>query len=130
MSALRQVQTAGYWVSHDGIQSQNITASNSTSHFPLHLRWTDWEGGSHYVTYDLQDMSGGLKQLQRSHSLNSTADEIIIVGQHLTGETGCSWNETARILNLFVEASVIGARGPQVEARTYEIKPRPDDPVS
>jgi len=117
MIALRQVQQAGYWVSTDALQAQNITGNLTTSS-SLNLTWTDWDSYNHNITYSLVPM-GDLYGLQRSDgSINMT------VGQYLTNSTSCSWNMTAQLLTLNVTASVAGARGPQTETRTYEIKPR------
>jgi prepilin-type N-terminal cleavage/methylation domain len=127
MAAIRQVQTAGYWISKDGLQAQIITATDPNvdpAGFPLNLKWTDWEGVSHNITYTLEP-TGDLYKLQRSSNVSTN----MTAAQHLTGHTACAWNVSAGILTLFVKAEVAGARGPQTETRTYEIKPRPD-PVS
>jgi prepilin-type N-terminal cleavage/methylation domain-containing protein len=118
MLAVRQVQTAGYWVSTDGLQAQYVTAPGPTG-FPLHLEWTDAENNLHEITYTLEPVDG-LCKLRRSDGAGS-----MTVGQYLTGDTTCSWSGSARVLTLTVEASVTGARGPETETRTYEIEPRP-----
>jgi prepilin-type N-terminal cleavage/methylation domain-containing protein len=130
MVALRQVQQAGYSVSRDGVQAQDISVSNvsGSGGFPLTLSWTGttWEGGElHRVVYALIP-SGELYQLERNATVgtNSTAT---IVGQYIyfdtesPSSTQCSWNATERVLTLNVTARV----GLQTESRTYEIKPRP-----
>ena len=118
MLAVRQVQTAGYWVSTDALQAQYVTAQGPTG-FPLNLQWTDSESYNHTVTYTLQPMHG-LYKLQRSDGATS-----MTVGQYLTDDTICSWSGSAGVLTFTVEASVTGARGPEIETRTYEIEPRP-----
>ena len=118
MLAVRQVQTAGYWVSTDALQARNVTAPGPTG-FPLNLQWTDSESHNHNMTYTLEPMDG-LYKLQRSDGATN-----IVVGRYLTDDTICSWNPTARVLTFTVEASVTGARGPETETRTYEIEPRP-----
>ncbi len=77
MLAVRQVQTAGDWVSRDGVQAQsadNISDNISTGlGMPFTLKWSYWDTGAsppvnetHQVTYSLVNMpSGSLKQLQR-----------------------------------------------------------------
>jgi prepilin-type N-terminal cleavage/methylation domain-containing protein len=118
MLAVRQVQTAGYWVSTDGLQAQYVTATGPTG-FPLKLRWTDSKSHYHNIAYTLEPMDG-LYKLLRSEGATS-----ITVGRYLTDDTICSWSGNARILTLTVEASVTGAHGPETETRTYEIEPRP-----
>lgn len=118
MLAVRQVQTAGYWVSTDALQAQYVTAPGSTG-FPLNLQWTDSGSYNHTVTYTLEPM-GGLYKLQRSDGATN-----MVVGRYLTDDTICSWDGTAKILTFTVTASVTGARGQEIETRTYEIEPRP-----
>jgi prepilin-type N-terminal cleavage/methylation domain-containing protein len=126
MSALRQVETVGYWVSLDGLQAQNIKANNTTAtgseHFPLNLSWVDSEGNSHNVTYTREGPMNDLYQLQRSENGTNT-----IVGQFLTANTTCGYNSATGNITLTVEARVAGAplRPQGQEIRTYEIKPRP-----
>ena len=126
MTALRQVQTAGYWVSHDAIQAQQISVAASPG-FPFTLTWTDWDDGEvHQVAYSLEAMpSGDLKQLQRQETVVDTGVTTdIITGRFIDSlQTSCSWDGSMLIFN--VTAEVTGARGTQTETRTYEIQPRP-----
>jgi len=135
MVAVRQVQQAGYSVSRDGVQAQDITNSTVDGGFPLTLNWTilNWttgEGELHRVVYDLIS-SGGLYQLQRQETVynqtvgNQTTTTIVAQyiyrGTEPPGSTACSWNNATWVLTLNVTAMV----GLQTESRTYEIKPRP-----
>lgn len=122
MVALRQVQTAGYWVSTDGVQAQrvDITAPPDI----LILEWTEWEGNVSYrITYSLQDMpSGSLKQLKRTEAVNGTERTLIIATNLVPEETSCGWtNDEKHAFTFNVTAKV----GEQTEARIYEITPRP-----
>jgi prepilin-type N-terminal cleavage/methylation domain-containing protein len=123
MVACRQVQTAGYWVSKDGLQAQrvNITAPTAI----LILEWTEWEGNVSYrITYSLQDMpSGSLKQLRRTEAVNGTAGATLTIATHLVPEeTSCNWtNDERQAFTFNVTAKV----GKQTETRGYEITPRP-----
>ncbi len=121
MLAVRQVQQAGYWLSTDALQAQNVTDTPPTGApgFPLHLSWTDYEGSGHNVTY-AREATDDLYNLMRSDGATN-----ITVARYLTESTTCSWNATAGLLTFTVEASVMGARGPETEMRTYEVKPRP-----
>ena len=81
MSALRQVQTAGYWVSRDSLQAQSVV-TEASSGFPLTL---SWGSGAHEVEYSLKNMaSGDLKYLERKEILNGDVGNPIItmVGQY------------------------------------------------
>jgi len=114
MLVVRQVQQAGYWLSTDALQAQNVSASNTSQGFPLALTWN-----GHHFTYSLEPMDD-LDELQRSDGATN-----MTVAKYLTNTTTCSWNATAGLLTFTVEASVMGARGPETETRTYEVKPRP-----
>lgn len=86
MTAVRQVQEAGYWVSHDAHMTQNVELADVSvddpdgTRFPFTLTWVDWGSNkAHQVVYTLVDMpSGGLKNLQRSHSINGDTNTDII----------------------------------------------------
>jgi len=122
MVAVRQVQQAGYRVSQDCIQAQDITNSTVNGGFPLTLNWTTWEGGEfHTVVYNLTPPSGGVCQLQRKETVNTTTTTAV-VAQYIEppNSTRCSWNATEKVLTFNITARV----DLQTESRTYEIKPR------
>ena len=129
MTALRQVQTAGYWVSRDSLQAQSVV-TGASSGFPLTL---SWGSGAHEVEYSLKNMaSGDLKYLERNEIVNGDAGNPIITmtGQYIdSSQTSCELDDVNYVLTFTVTASVAGARGLQTETRTYEIQPRPE-PVS
>ena len=84
MTAVRQVQNAGYWISRDAQMAQDLAPSLSPNGFPLTLSWTDRNGYDHQVVYSLVETSGGLSELQRHHTCaalsldaNSTVAEFI-----------------------------------------------------
>jgi prepilin-type N-terminal cleavage/methylation domain-containing protein len=137
MSAVRHVQDAGFWVSRDSVQAQIITdnntstltidvddpASNQTE--ILILEWTEWATDEeHRVVYSLVDMpSGGVHQLQRYHTTNSTNPTTIIVAEFIDGSvTECEWTgDDHRSFYFKVTATVAN----RTEYREYEIRPRP-----
>ena len=70
MIAVRQVQNAGYWLSHDAQMAQSVVTGNDPigTGFPLTLTWTDWETGViHQVVYELLPSDN---KLQRSYSVD------------------------------------------------------------
>jgi prepilin-type N-terminal cleavage/methylation domain-containing protein len=122
MNALRQVQTAGYWVSRDGLQAQQVTTSPPTG-LPLILTWTDWDDDIHEVVYSLPNMpSGSLKQLQREESLNSAPTATTIVSRYIDpAQTSCVWGPDTNTFTFVVTATM----NQETETRTYEVQPRP-----
>jgi len=93
MTAVRQVQNAGYYVSRDAQMAQIVEPAPNPDPdgFPLTLTWTEWEDNeTHQVVYSLVDMpSNGLKYLQRSHSVNETTATSIMAEFIDPDETSC-----------------------------------------
>jgi len=117
--AYRWVQTAGFWVSQDGIQAQSIPPEGDMP-FPFTLSWTDWDDGDvHQVTYSLVSMpSGTLQRLQRQESIDGNLT-YTTVGQYIDpSQTNCK--RDGNVLTFNVTAAV----GRQTATRTYEITPR------
>jgi prepilin-type N-terminal cleavage/methylation domain-containing protein len=143
MYSLRQVQTAGYWVSTDGYQAQQVgnvpgeITIGANQGFPLVFKWLDLDTNeSHWVTYDLGGTPGETRTLWRYEVITNQA----------TGEQTTSQTNVARYLLdnssdppgttqvtegdptegeaplVFTVTSQVG-REP-IETRTYEIKPR------
>ncbi len=125
MTAVRQVQNAGYWVSHDTQMAQNVVTENLTDPEDiLQLTWTDWDNSwEHQVVYSLENMSSGLKNLQRSYSVNAIPEGAIWVAQYVDPATSC--NFTGSELIFTVTASVGTGSQEQSETRVYEVIPRP-----
>ena len=125
MVALRQVQTAGYWVSTDGLQAESATLT--ANNFPLTLVWTDPQNDEmHTVTYTVTGLSGNQKLEREAFVVDTetgaTTSTTITVASQLTQAT-CQQQVSAEgqvILIFFAEARV----GQETESRTYDIKPR------
>ena len=124
MTAVRQVQQAGFWVSPDVQMAQSVNASGSSG-FPLILTWTEWTGNTtHTVNYTLVNMpSGTLKKLQRSHSVDDDPPTVTLVAEYIDPyQTGCELASNSTALVFTVTATV----GEESETRVYEVKPRPE----
>jgi prepilin-type N-terminal cleavage/methylation domain-containing protein len=129
ITTVRQVQTAGYWISRDAQMAQTITADNLTLPNFLILSWTEWdyddEPTYHTATYLLEDLTGGIGKLKRIHWSSAGANEEALIAQYIYYEPGDS-DETSqasyqnpvlsvRLTSLFEETS---------ETREYRIKHR------
>lgn len=135
MVAIRQVQNAGHWFSRDAQMAQMVklewpVENPVGTRFPLTLTWTDWETNQeHQVTYSLENMTGGAKQLKRSHSINGGQPSETIVAQYIIpglALTSCEFTDnngdgTADTLIFKITATV----GEESETRVYEVNPRP-----
>jgi prepilin-type N-terminal cleavage/methylation domain-containing protein len=120
MTAVRQVQNAGYWVSHDAQMAQpNSIDDNPSGGEFLVLGWTDWANDDHQVVYNLLADN----KLQRSHSINDGDTETSIIAEYINpDQTSCVWDDDSGELTFTVTATV----GEQTETRVYEAVPRPD----
>jgi len=126
-TAVRQVQTAGYWISRDALMAQTVTTDDDPETPELEfitLEWTTWENNDvHKIVYTLEDMPDGLKKLKRQYLIydingSETGNSMMYIAHNII--------DTA---NLYVEDGVwklsIGARsGTKTETREYEIIPR------
>ncbi|MCJ7669535.1 MAG: type II secretion system GspH family protein [Dehalococcoidia bacterium] len=126
MIAVYQVRQAGKLVSEDILEAKTVTTGVSSG-FPLTLTQIKIVGATNYthtVIYTLVDMSGGLKKLQRSESINGGVPTVTPVAEYIDPDqtkTRCDWDNVNKILTFKVTATV----GEQTETRTYEVKPRP-----
>jgi prepilin-type N-terminal cleavage/methylation domain-containing protein len=126
MIAVRQVQQAGKEVSKDTLQAQSVNATGSPYHL-VTLTWVEWgTNQTNSVVYELAGISGEGKELQRSHSINSTEPTVTRVAQYIDPyQTSCSWNNVTRMLTFTVTATVGNGPYEAIETRIYEIEPRP-----
>ena len=130
MTAVNQVQNAGYWISRDAQMAKNITTENLTPPEFLVLAWTEEDTDpvhQHQVIYTLEAMPGSeLKRLRRSHSVDGGAVNTALVAQYIDpdpGMTKCQFiNGT---LTLTVTASINSHSQTKTETRVYEVVPRP-----
>jgi len=128
MTAIRQVQQAGFWVSPDVMMANPAKSNfNPGGGKFLVLAWTDANGNDHEVTYTITSE----RRLQRTHKVTphegEATTEVSVVAQYVdtsfdpsTGKpkTYCAWD--GKVFTLVVTATV----GNQTETRTYQVQPR------
>jgi len=88
MTAVQQVQNAGYWVSHDAQIAEGIFTDDLGSPNFLVLTWTehDYSGGDstyHSVTYFFDDLSSGVGELKRNHWSSAGADQNTLIAKYI-----------------------------------------------
>jgi prepilin-type N-terminal cleavage/methylation domain-containing protein len=135
MTAVRQVRSAGYWVSHDVLMAQDVVIADESSddpdgsRFPVTLTWSDWtDNTTHTVVYSIVG-----DELQRAHSINSGAPSTGVMAEFIDStldgdgkrKTRCDYDYTDGKFTLTVTATVGAGSAAQTEARTYEVNPRP-----
>jgi len=127
LTAVCQVQNAGYWISRDVQMAQSVTADNLTPPDFLVLSWTEEGSGDEYqVVYTLENMlESELKKLHRNQSINGEASTTLLVAQHIDPDpekTKCEF--TNGLLTLTVTATVGDGSLTESETRTYKVVPR------
>lgn len=123
MTAVRQVQSAGYWVSRDALQAQSQPVEERigpNSGFPLYLEWEELDTKiPHEVLYTLQD-----GKLRREYTVGGDKVGDAIVADFIDhGQTMCDQEGSAVV---FKVTATVGS-GPQEasETRIYRVEPRP-----
>ena len=128
MLAVRQVQNAGYWISHDAQMAQQppVIVNDGGQLESIFLTWEGWDNTWHEVTYTLEDT-----ELKRSYWNDTGEISEILVAEYIdTDNTNCEFTDTDGddsndTLFLTVTATVSG-RHEATETRVYEVIPRPD----
>ena len=87
MTAVQQVQNAGYWISRDAQMAQSVTTDGLTLPDFLVINWTEWdEAGDpiyHSATYFFEGLSDGIGSLKRSHWSSAGADEETLIASYI-----------------------------------------------
>jgi len=120
MKAVRQVQNAGYWISHDVQMAQSVVPAADADGFPLDVAWKDWDTNLHEVTYTLLENG----KLERTYRFNGETSEIL-VAQYIESIEVDPIPFSGTKLTLTVTASVGTWPQEENETRVYEIVPRP-----
>ena len=153
MTAVRQVQTAGYWISRDAQMSQTIDSDPEDDLLTpgtevLILSWEGWEDecwvgstdtcvDSHEVRYTYDAASEKLWRLETITTAQYDSDgdpvvpqpdpqdSITFIADHITPIDAEDIIINENKLTVTITASVTSWVGEAVEQRTYEITPRP-----
>jgi len=127
MTAIRQVQQAGFWVSPDVMMADpSQIHANEDGNF-LVLRWTTYDGTVHEVHYVLETVpSTGVAMLMREHYTGPdfdslSLDSVTAVAEYIDPDPAATSFLPA--LNAF-DFTVTANVGGQTETRTYEVQPR------
>lgn len=131
LAAFRQVQNSGNWISRDALMAQKVIVDDPDTF--VTIEWATWEGERHQVDYTLEDMtSGQLKKLRRTHSIDGSPAETIVIGECIKlSETDSKWDADKKELIVVITAQV-GEYGDwrlstwaNTVTRTYRVQPRP-----
>ena len=124
-SANSQVQSASYWISQDA-QTADSVLTTAPDGFPLQLAWTDWDNRQNVITYTLEDMESGLKELQRSHVIDGSPNTVVIVAEHIDGdETSAVWDDSSDKLTVTITVTLGAGSSQEIsKSEICEIHPR------
>ena len=129
MTAVSQVQNAGYWIAHDARMAQGVTTDNLTLPDFLILSWIEQGSCDEYqLTYTLENMAGSpLTKMLRHQYINGVLNTTTLVAQYIdpdSGNTRCEYD--SGILSLNITATMDRGRSMEIETRSYNIVPRPN----
>jgi len=86
ITAVRQVQNAGYWISRDAQMAETATTDLMLPDF-LILSWTEWDDAgdpiSHSATYSFEELTDGIGKLKRSHLSSAGANEQTLIAEYI-----------------------------------------------
>jgi len=127
MTAMRQVQNAGYWISLDAQMAQAVAIGDDPGtpdeeEF-VTFKWTDWESGDvHTIIYIFEDMADGLKKFRRNHLTHDAEGTEIGNKTTFVAENvdSASFSEQVSTWKLTIQTR----SGAETETREYEVNLR------
>ena len=131
MTAVSQVQNAGYWLSRDARMAQGVETDNLTAPDFIVFNWREWDEENeeifHTSTYFFEDLTGGIGKLKRSHWSSAGANSQTLIADHIyydpdDSEDTSQASYQAPLLTLQLTSLVEDA----MEIREYRIKHRPN----
>jgi len=131
LTAVRQVQNAGYWICRDARMAQSIETDNLTPPNFLVCNWREWDEDNeeifHTATYFFEDLTDGIGKLQRTHWSSAGVNQQTLIADHIyyapgDPEATSQASYQAPVLTLQLTSLVDDA----MEMREYRIKHRPN----
>ncbi len=87
ITAVHQVQNAGFWISRDIQMAENATTDNLTLPDFLILSWTEWDDAGdpiyHSANYSFEGLTNGIGKLKRNHWSSAGANEQTLIAQYI-----------------------------------------------
>lgn len=131
MTAVRQVQNAGYWIRVDAMMALSITSDGLDPLDFLVLNWTEWndagEAAYHSVRYFFGELSDdNIGTLLRNHWSSAGANEETMIAQYILYDVDdadtSNVSYESPVLTIQLTASYERMR----ETREYRISHRPN----
>jgi prepilin-type N-terminal cleavage/methylation domain-containing protein len=131
LTAVRQVQNAGYWISRDARMAQSMETDNLTPPNFLVFNWREWDDDNeeifHTSTYFFADLTDGIGKLKRTHWSSAGVNQQTLIAEHIYYAPGDPQDTSqasyqAPVLTLQLTSLVDDV----MEMREYRIKHRPN----
>lgn len=131
ITAVHQVQNAGYRISRDAQMAQSMTADNLTPPDFLILNWTEWDDTDepiyHLVTYFFKDLTNGIGKLMRSHWSSGGTNEQTLVAEYIYFNPDDPYDSSkASYLTPELTVQLTALSEETGETREYKINHRPN----
>ena len=131
MTAVHQVQNAGYHISRDAQMAQSVTTDGLTLPDFLVINWTEWdEDGDptyHSATYFFEDLTDGIGKLKREHWSSAGASEETLIAEYIyydPDDVDNTSNASYQSLVLTVQLTALFEE--TQETREYQVTHRPN----
>jgi len=132
MTAVRQVENAGYWISRDAQMAHSVNATDSlTLPYFLVINWTEWDDDGnpiyHSANYFFEDLTDGVGKLKRNHWSTGGADDYTLIAQYIyydPDDVDATSNASYQSPVLTVQLTAIFEE--TQETKEYKIKRRPN----
>ena len=131
MTAVRQVQNAGYWISRDAQMAQSVTTDGLTLPDFLVLNWTVWDDAGdpiyHTATYFFGDLTDGIGTLMREHWSSAGASEETMIAQYIYYDPDdVDDTSNASYLSPLLTVQITALFEETRETREYQVTHRPN----
>ncbi|MBI4186343.1 MAG: prepilin-type N-terminal cleavage/methylation domain-containing protein [Chloroflexi bacterium] len=130
MTAVRQVQSAGYRVSSDAQMAQSVSVNNEAPSDFLLLVWTERSSTDeliyHSIRYFVDNLTDGVGKLKRSHWSSAGVNEQTLVAEYIYFDPDDPANSTqASLQGTTLTVQLTASFGDYRETREYKIVRRP-----
>ena len=131
LTAARQIENAGFWISRDTQRAQSISTSNLTPPDLLVLNWTEWDvdGNPVYylVRYSFDNVTANIGRLKRNYLSSAGVNQQTLVGLNLYYNPNDSENTSkASYENTALTVQLTVILNKAHETREFRIMPRPN----
>jgi len=130
MSAVRQIENAGHWISRDAQMADGIKTDGLTWPDFLVINWVERDYVHdeiyHSATYYFDNFSGNIGRLMRRHWSSAGANETTLVGESIYYDAIHPDETKAHYRGPVLTVKLTSIIGEKHETKEYKIIPRPN----